>query len=530
VLRFHKFHDFSGSWLNNYVGLCRILRFPQHFIVAWTIFNYLCDSSACYLMNSISAYIDNPWLYWVLVAAYSITILSIVGIVLSENRNPLKSLAWVTVLILFPLGGIILYIFFGRSIKNTRMISRRNRRRLLEHSREPGVSSNLHRQTTDSRQQIQLARSLVGAEYYDGNHVEIFTKASDKMNALLADIREAKKYIHLQYYIIDDDNTGRKLADALIEAARRGVRVRVIYDDIGSSGMTRRYLKALRAEGIEISPFFRVTFPPFGSRINWRNHRKIGVIDGRRGYIGGMNIADRYINGGNFDCWRDTHLRITGPAVSALQYAFAVDWNFMGNPLLSETAGFESPLPPGHGAGIQLVTSGPTSRWSNVAMIMLKAIGNAKRRIYLQTPYFLPTESLLKALQAAALSRVDVRVMMPRRSDSAILTAASASYIEECLRAGIKIYLYGDGMLHAKTMLVDDEFVTAGSTNFDFRSFEHNFEANIVIHSRYVNNCFADIFVEDMKACRRVKTSEWRRRHPLRKVIESIVRLLSPIL
>ena len=481
-------------------------------------------------MNGIDTFFTNPWLYWLLIAAYSITVLSIVGIVLSENRNPLKSLAWVTVLILFPIGGVILYIFFGRSIKNMRMISRRNRRRLLERSRDPGTPSSYQRQSIDSRQQIQLARSLVGAEYYDGNHVEIFTDASEKLDALFSDIRNAREYIHLQYYIIDDDDTGRRLAKELIDAVRRGVKVRIIYDDIGSR-MTRRYLKALRAEGVEINPFFRVTFPPFGSRINWRNHRKIGVIDGRFGYIGGMNIADRYITGGkNFNSWRDTHLRISGPAVSALQYAFAVDWNFMGNPLLSETGGKETPLPRGHGAGIQLVTSGPTSRWSNVAMMMLKAIGNAKRRIYLQTPYFLPTESLLKALQAAALARVDVRLMMPAKSDSLILTAASASYIEECLRAGIKIFLYEKGMLHAKNMIVDDDFVTVGSTNFDFRSFEHNFEANLVIHSRYVNHCFAEIFAGDMKCCKRVKMAEWRHRGMFTKGIESIVRLLSPIL
>lgn len=481
-------------------------------------------------MSSLNSFIDISWFYWALVAAYSVTVLSIVGIILSENRNPLKSLAWVTVLMLFPVGGIILYIFFGRSIKNTHMISRRNRRRLLEHRREPGVSATMPRQGLDNRQQIQLARSLVGAEYYDGNHVDIFTSCDEKLDTLLSDIADAKEYIHLQYYIIEDDSTGRRLGDALIAAARRGVKVRVIYDDIGSRGMTRRFLKTLRAEGIEINPFFRVTFPPFGSRINWRNHRKIGIIDGRYGYIGGMNIADRYMTGGKFDCWRDTHLRISGPAVAALQYAFAVDWNFMGKPLLSEVAGQDRLLPPGHGAGIQLVTSGPTSRWSNVAMVMLKAIGNAKRRIYLQTPYFLPTEVLLKALQMAALARVDVRVMLPDHSDSMILTAASASFVEECLRAGVKFFFYTKGMLHAKTMIVDDEFVTVGSTNFDFRSFEHNFEANVVIHSRYVNNRFAEIFLDDMAYCRRVKMSEWRRRHPAKKVIESVVRLLSPIL
>jgi len=483
-------------------------------------------------MEFINDYINTSWFYWGLTVIYFVTILSIVGVVLSENRNPLKSLAWVTVLLLFPVGGIVLYVFFGRSIKNTRMISRRNRRRLLERRHETGEGlRRLPGLSDEGRQQVQLARSLIGASYSEGNQVDVFTDGAGMFDALLDDIAGARNYIHLQFYIINDDAIGGKIADALVAKARDGVKVRVIYDDIGSRKITRQYIKRLRREGIEIFPFFRVAFPPFATRINWRNHRKVCVIDGRFGYIGGMNVADRYVDGGGkFACWRDTHLRVEGPAVASLQYSFAIDWNFMGQPLLEESAGFTRPCSYGRGVGIQLVTSGPTSRWSNVAFMMLKAIGNAKRRVFIQTPYFLPTESLLRALQAAALSRVDVRVMLPADSDSVILTMASRSYIQECLRAGIKIYFYEAGMLHAKTMIVDDDLTSVGSTNFDFRSFEHNFEGNLFLYSRELNARLSDDFFEDMKKCSRVKASCWRHRPLLQKVKESLFRLLSPIL
>lgn len=480
-------------------------------------------------MEFFDTYINNAWVYWSLTLAYFATILGIVGVVISENRNPLKSLAWVTVLLLFPVGGIILYFFFGRSIKNKRMISRRNRRRLYIHSHDLlGTDSEPEDLSAENRRIIRLGRSLLGANYYEGNDITLYTDGPEKFEALLKDIAGAREYIHLQYYIINDDATGRHLANALIAKAAEGVKVRVIYDDIGSLHISRKFVRRLTEAGVEIHPFFKVAFPPFATRINWRNHRKVAVIDGHTGYIGGMNIADRYMTGGKFARWRDTHLRVTGPAVAGLQYSFAVDWKFMGQPLLEERAGGE-PVKE-DGIGVQMITSGPTSRWSNIAFMMLKAIGSARRRIFIQTPYFLPNEALLKALQTAALARVDVRVMMPVKSDSVILTAASRSYIGECLRAGIKIYLYTAGMLHAKTMVVDDEFSSVGSTNFDFRSFEHNFEGNFFMYGRRMNAIVADTFEQDMQNCVRVKLSEWHRRPLLDKARESLARLLSPIL
>lgn len=470
------------------------------------------------------------WLYWTLLIAYFITVISIIGVVLSENRNPLKSLAWITVLLMFPLGGIILYIFFGRSIKNTHMISRRNKRRLRQSFKPDNIPTEIPADLTpELRQQIELGRSLTDARYLPDNDIRIFHNGTDKFESLLRDINAATQYIHIQYYIFEDDNLGNRLKEALIERVRVGVKVRIIYDHIGSLRVKRRFFKEMRQAGIEAYPFFRVAFPPFATRINWRNHRKLSVIDGRIGYIGGMNIADRYISGGKFKKWRDTHLRITGPGVAALQYSFAVDWSFMGQPLL-EVPTTSMAYTGADSAGVQLLTSGPTSEWSNIAMLMLKAIGNARKRVFIQTPYFLPTESLLRSLEAAALARVDVRVMIPYKSDSSILTYASYSYIMECLRAGIKIYLYKGGMLHSKTMIIDSQFCSVGSANIDFRSFEHNFEATMFIYSETANAELTQQFMEDMNHSERVNESTWRNRSKWQKAKESTLRLFSPIL
>lgn len=470
----------------------------------------------------------NAWVHNTFLVVYAATIFLILGIVLAENRNPVKSLAWITVLLLLPVVGIILYIFFGRNIRNTRMISRRNRRRLkrAERYRNPDLSSLGLREQT--QQQIRLARSLCDAQFFPGNDIRIFTSGQAKMAALEADLRAATQYINLQYYIFTDDNIGRRIADILMEKARQGVKVRVIYDHVGSFRTGNRFWRKMKKAGVECHPFFKVTLPVFGSRINWRNHRKLVIIDGKVGYVGGMNIADRYITGGKkFKTWRDAHLRVIGPAVRSLQYSFAVDWNFMGMPLIED----EVPETPETGEmGAQLVTSGPTSSWSNDELIYQRAIASAQKRIFIQTPYFLPTDGLLKALQTAALSRVDVRIILPQHSDSRMLDYASFSYIAECLRSGIKIYLYEDGMMHAKTMIVDDEVAAVGSTNFDFRSFEHNFEVNMFIFSRQFNERMTSIFMSDLRHSRRLLQSQWARRSFFHKAAESVVRLLSPIL
>ena len=480
-------------------------------------------------MHWIAENIDMAWVWWILNILYALTILGIIAVVVSENRNPVKSLAWVTVLLVVPVVGLVLYIVFGRNIQNKRIISRRNRRKLRRLGAGGGTDPAKIADAGAVMPQINLAYALCGSHYYEGNDVGIFDNGQEKFDALLADIAAARSYINMQYYIIVNDNIGIRVMEALMERARAGVKVRLIYDHVGSFKLSNRYLRRLKEAGVEAYPFFKVVFPPFGTRINWRNHRKIVVIDGKVGYIGGMNVADRYVDGGKlFDVWRDLHLRVEGPAVFALQQSFAVDWNFMGQPLLEE--GPLATAVKGHSVGMQLVTGGPTTQWLNMTLVFQQAIARARKCIYIQTPYFIPSEGLVHALQVAALSKVDVRLMIPRRSDSDMLRWASFSYVQECLRAGIKVYLYEKGMLHSKAIIIDDDFCTVGSTNFDFRSFEHNFEANMLIYSTDFNARMKALFVRDMRDSRRVTSSAWRHRPWREKALESVMRLFSPIL
>lgn len=489
------------------------------------------------MLEAIADFLSLGWLYSALLwLALISTVLTII-VIISENRNPVKSLAWVTVLLLLPLVGLILYLFFGRNVKNKQMISRRNRRRLRRREKYIAADPHDYGLSDQSIQQINLGRSLTGAQFYPGNSISFFADGRAKFDSLKADLTRARQSVNIQYYIFSDDKIGSEIADILIRKAAEGVVVRVIYDHVGSFSTSNRFFKRLRKAGITAHPFFKVTFPWLGTRINWRNHRKLVIIDEKIAYIGGMNIADRYAENciGN-RTWRDTHLRLSGPAVAAIQFSFAVDWNFTCGELIepshpeTQTGTFDKRPDQIEDVGAQILTAGPNGQWANISMAFHKAISNARRRVYIQTPYFLPTEALLKALQCAALAHVDVRLMLPERSDSAMLTYASASYIAECLKAGIKIYHYTPGMLHTKMLLVDDELVSIGSTNFDFRSFEFNFESNIFLFSRRANEAAAGLFASDSEKCSRVHAAEWRRRPFLHKAAESILRLLSPVL
>ena len=476
-------------------------------------------------MTGLTAY---QWIFIAAFIAYSATILSVIYVIISENRNPVRSLAWVTVIMFLPVIGLVLYMFFGRNIKIKAAISKRMRRKLLRKENIKQVDISKLSLSDESKQLIKLGHSLAGAIYFPGNEMEIFTDGRQMFEKLADDMEKAKKYIDLQFYIFEDDNIGQKISGILIRKAREGVKVRVIYDHVGCFKVSKKFYRAMSDAGIEVHPFFKVNFPEFATRVNWRNHRKIAIIDGETGYIGGMNIADRYISSeGNV--WRDTHLRLKGQCIYGLAYSFGADWTFMGlKPFTEEIKKYSPQI--NDDAGVQILSSGPFGQWHNIALMFLKAIGNAKKRIYIETPYFLPTESLLKALQTAALSKVDVRIIIPRKPDSTMLRLASGSYISQCLRAGIKIYFYEPGMLHAKTIIIDDEFSTTGSTNFDFRSMEYNFECNAFIYSRNINARMCGIFMTDLENSTRITSTTWRHRPFTQKLKESFIRLLSPVL
>lgn len=469
----------------------------------------------------------NGIIYWV----YVILVVSCVVVVVKENRNPVRTLSWVIALIFLPVGGLIFYIFFGRSLRGERMISRMNKRKILTTMAPRHVNLNTQNLSRSDRNLVKLARNVASSFYTVNNKIEIFTTGQEKFEALKRDLHGAKKSIFLQYYIFQDDTLGHEIAEILKQKAREGLEVRVIYDHVGSFSVRNRFFKDMNRAGVMTHPFFRVTFPQFANRVNWRNHRKIVIIDGKIGYAGGMNIADRYVRrkkGGHAD-WRDTHFRLEGDIVESLVYSYVVDWNFRNK---SEVMKFPkaTPLDFTNNVGMQFVTSGPTSQWDNLALCFLKAISSATKSIYIQTPYFLPTEALQRALEAAALSKIDVRIMIPRKSDSRMLQFASFSYVTRCLKAGIKVYLYNPGMLHAKAMIIDDNLVTAGSTNFDFRSFENNFECNLIIYDREVNARMRNIFFSDMGQCSKLSYAQWHQRPWWQRTMESCIRLVSPIL
>ena len=478
-------------------------------------------------------------LTWTLTAAIFVTTIVVVAVVISENRNPVRSLAWVTVLLVAPVIGLFLYFIFGRDIKNKRAALSRNLKRKLK-KRERSVKPNIDRMPFSEKSLgiIRMADSVCSATVHFNNSAKIFDSGKEKFDSLFKDIENAKNYIFVQYYIIGNDETGQKLAQLLMKKAREGVKVHLIYDPVGSASSGKKFFKEMAAAGINVKPFMLVRFPIFGTRINWRNHRKQVVIDGSIAYVGGMNVADRYITGGkNFDSWRDIHVRVTGPIVLGVQRSFITDWSFMSSKTdkLPE-ADFNIDIHKIYPSDddklltMQLVRSGPTSQWYNIELIYLKAISSARQRVYLETPYFLPTEGLLNALQTASLSGVDVRILIPYKSDSPILTLASASYIAECLRAGIKVYRYTPGMLHSKMLIIDDELVSIGSTNFDFRSFEHNFELTMLIYSTEFNQQATEIFRRGLTQAERVNAADWATRGRMTRMKESLTRLFAPIL
>lgn len=470
------------------------------------------------------------WLNIALVALYLITVGVAVIVVLRENRNPIRSLAWVIALIFLPYVGLIFYIFFGRSLRGRRMISRHSKRKMVTAMAPRHVDLDTQDLDDSEKSLVKLARNISSSIYSDNNAIRVFTVGADKFRSLKEDLRAAGKSIYLQYYIFMDDHIGTEIAEILKERARAGVEVKVMYDHIGSFSTKNAFWRDMEAAGVDTHPFFRVNFPQLANRINWRNHRKMVIIDNRIGYIGGMNIADRYDSGADGGTpWRDTHFRVEGDIVESLLFSYIVDWNFLKQPRPMEYPKTE-PIPLNTHVGMQLVTSGPLGRWDNLALVYLKAISMARKCIYIQTPYFLPTDVLQRALEMAALSKIDVRVMIPRNSDSQMLQFASFSYVTQCLKAGIKVYLYNPGMLHAKGMIIDHDLVTAGSTNFDFRSFENNFECNLLIYDDDLNREMRDIFFRDMGQCTKLNYETWKKRPMPQRAWESVVRLVSPIL
>ena len=463
---------------------------------------------------------------------YVCVVLVVMVTVLMDNRQPAKTMAWVMVLIFMPVIGIVLYFFFGQNTRKEKYISQRSMDQLTKRSMFEFAEQQNLVLPEEHGVLIKLFASQNWALPFKNNEAEIHTDGYEFFNALLRDIGRAEHHIHLETYIICDDPLGRLVADALIDKARAGVEVRLIYDDVGCWNVPAAFFERMRAAGIDVNAFMPVKFPAFTSKVNYRNHRKLCVIDGRVGYIGGMNIAVRYLKGSKGVPWRDTHLRIRGGAVYGIQRAFLVDWYFVDRTLISKRCYYPVQDPAiNNDCIMQIVTSSPISKWPEMAQGYVRILLEAKRYVYMETPYFLPTEPVMFAMRTAALAGVDVKLLVPLHADAKFVEWASRSFVQEAVDAGVDVYLYTAGFNHSKLLVSDDSLSTCGSTNIDFRSFDNNFESNVFIYDRRMALRIKQVFMNDMAHCVKYETYMRSRRLSFtHRLWESLVRMFSPLM
>ncbi len=469
---------------------------------------------------------------------YVLITITAAAVIIYDKRDPAKALAWLMAITFIPLAGIILYIVFGRNHRKEKLFNRKEIKDLehIEHlCREqlrdltnPDLrhNDNIVRNTDIITLMLNNNKALLTFR----NKIRILNNGKATFQSLFEAVRGARSSIHLEYYIFEDDRIGKRLGAMLMEKARQGVEVRLIYDDVGSWSLKQTYIRKLKAAGIEVCCFMPVAFPWLTSKVNYRNHRKIAVIDGLIGFTGGINIAERYFKGTRFGPWRDTHLKIEGEAVNMLQTVFVTDWYFVSNKRLPADRTYfpksrirtESP--------VQIASSGPDSDWASIMQAYFAAINKARKSIYITTPYFLPNQAILTALRVAALSGIDVRIILPSRSDSKIVYWASRSYIAELLEAGIKVYFYRKGFSHSKLIIIDGEFCSVGSANMDIRSFEDNFEVSAIMYDPKIAEELTGYFMKDIDGSTLITKELWDKRSNLHAAYESFSRLLSPLL
>jgi cardiolipin synthase len=461
------------------------------------------------------------------------------SIVFLERKSPTSALAWLTILVFLPLFGFLIYLAFGQNFHRERMfrIKERDDRflsRTIASQQEELRSEELRIPGDEGDRFRGLAMMLL--HYKQSfltmdNQVEIFTSGKEKFAALFGAIGKARDHIHLEYYIVRNDTLGRELVDLLSRKAEEGLEVRLLLDGLGSGRLPRHFFDGYLAAGGKVAYFFPSIAPLINPRMNYRNHRKIAVIDGIIGFVGGFNVGEEYLGmNPRLGAWRDTHVMITGSAASALQLRFILDWNYASKEYLGSVPRYFPGRGTGKGALLQIVSGGPDARWSQVEDAYLKIIYSASEKIYIQSPYFVPDESILDSLRIAALSGVDVRIMIPRKRDHPFVHWASYSFLGDLLDSGVKAYIYEGGFIHAKSIVVDGLVSSVGSANWDIRSFRLNFETNAFIYDRDISGRLEKIFLEDLLHCTLVTPGIYASRGFRVKVKESVSRLLSPLL
>lgn len=476
---------------------------------------------------------------YTLIVLYLLTVLMVAFNIVLENRNPVRTLAWVAVLLFVPLVGMIFYLYFGVNYRKIKMFSMKGL----------GDMKWLQYMSEDQKQRIQKTEFLKKEDMKDVrklmtlllnnskalltryNKVDILKNGEETFPAIFTALGRAKRFIHLEYYIIEAGELATRLKDILIAKAKSGVEVRVIFDDVGCWSLPKTYIREMRAAGIQIYPFLPVRFHRIADKANYRNHRKIIVIDGETGFVGGLNFADRYMNGlPGIGIWRDTHLRVKGEAVTSLQIVFLIDWYFVRQELLLNKEDYMPYKKEDGNVIVQTVASGPDSDWASIQQAYFTLINTAKKYVFISTPYFMPGETTLNCIKAAAMGGIDVRILLPHKSDSWLTQWCSRSYVEELLEAGVKVYWYQKGINHSKVIVVDGMMASVGTANMDMRSFDENFEVNLIIYDRNVAKNLAAFFVEDMRDSVEESIHKWKFRPKRQKIRESVARLFAPLL
>lgn len=473
-------------------------------------------------------------------AIHAITILLIIIILVFENSSPVHTLAWIMVLLFLPVIGFILYLFFGRNWRQIKLFSQKemfdnealdNIYQHFPEASEALLESGLERKL------YRLLKRNSKAILSIHNDIEIISDTNMAFNAILNGIRSARKHIHLVFFSVAADSTGDILKDLLIEKAKAGVEVRFIYDDVACWNLPRSFKKELKDAGVAFVPFMPVWIPFLNSRMNYRNHRKLVIVDSKVAFLGGLNIGDKYLGKDPyFGYWRDSLAVFRGENIFSLQAIFLEDWYFVSKENLLTKEHMDKYLAPvlnhkvSNISPVQMIASGPDTNHANILQLYFSAIASAKYSIRINTPYLILNEALLMALKTAAISGVKVQIIVPHNADHFVVFWGSRSYFQELLEVGVEIFEYTRGFMHAKILIVDDEVLGLGTANMDLRSFNHNFELTSLIYEDSLIDKASDAFSEDLTFSRRIDLEEFSRRNIIERSKESICRLLSPLL
>ncbi|RKD26834.1 cardiolipin synthase [Ammoniphilus oxalaticus] len=466
---------------------------------------------------------------------FTLSVIFIASIIVLENRNPSRTVAWLVILTIFPIIGFVFYIFVGRNIRKRRRYKDKtiNLNELHQLFNIPyDVTDYQTLQPISSKQErlVHLLLHNASLPMTQLNQVEILTNGEATFEKMFEELRRAEHHIHFITFILRNDQVGNELKKILIEKAKQGIKVRMIIDGLGSRQLSRSYKQELKEAGVELVSFSPILFP-YLRKINYRNHRKITIIDGEVGFLGGLNVGDEYLGlNEKFGFWRDTHMMVKGDAVYFLQLIFLHDWRFSTDQIVRPEPCYFPKHEIKQPLHVQIAASGPDSDWEYILKVYFSLITQAKKTVYITTPYLIPDDSIAMALKTAALSGVDVRILVPGIPDHVVVHWASRSYYRELIEAGVKIYSYLKGFIHAKIIIVDGQVVTIGTANFDIRSFHHNFEVSGVIYDPKVADRLSQDFFEDLSYSEQLDLDQIVNRPIGEKARESIARLMSPLL